>query len=126
MQRHHLVMENQPTSGLLIILNSFKFLIISNLIISKIVLFRIRRLRLEDGGLFHHFTICRAGQLNSKNSECFLRFGGIMIVVGGGMCQQRQMSQGFGNNRMEGWMFCRDVSDHVPIPLFYQEEFTLL
>ena len=58
-----------------------------------------------------------------------LRFGGIMIVVGG-MCQERQMSGGFGNNRTEGWMFCRGCfrqrTTTNQIPLFYRKEFQFL
>ena len=74
--------------------NSFGFS--RNLKISRSTfLLRIRRLRLEDGGLF-------------LKLKCFRDLVACLTIVVGGMCQQRRMSRGFGHNRKtEGWIFCQ-------------------
>ena len=88
---------------------------------SKIVFFRIRRLRLEDGGQFHNNILIKEHEFLKKKNVS--EIGGIMIVVGGMCrgskdgCQEdlRTIEQGDGSS----------VSDE-PIPLFYWKEIKFL
>ena len=82
-------------------------------VFDTIIVFRIRRLRLEDGGLF---IIARYNRMLRCLDDSLLDYPslicwkkilwsvGMMIVVGG-VCLPRQMSRGFGNNQTEEWMF---------------------